>query len=211
MICWARKGLLSKSSSKEFKLKHLFFVSLLGLLFSNQLFAQSDLRTADINALKGSAWEGTFEAIGLTGGVRIAFLPNTSPKGDLQYFHKIQSSEKILKAIAAVDKACPITPRDLELRPSENQQSLVGTISVFPCATNQLEELELENSPNRKVSAAVVVNDFKLSNDGNSLQIIATIIGLKVTYQMERKPLSANLLSSWEALRSWVENLPANH
>jgi hypothetical protein len=173
---------------------------------SNSSFGQSDLKANDINALKASVWEGTFNVIGLAGGVRIAFLPKTSSQGDLQYFHKIQSSEKILKIIAAVDKACPFTPRGLQLEPSAN--SLVGTISIFPCATNQLEELTLENGPKRKATAAVVVNDFKLSRNGNSIQIVATILGLKVRYQLDRKPLSPELLNSQEALRSWVEALP---
>ena len=191
-------------------LRNLIFSLLATVLTLSTNVKAQDLQTELSKSLSGSVWEGTYSVPRLnniTGAVRIGFLQESSAKGGWQYFHKTQSEDGILKKIASVDLPCLFTPRTLLLQRLSNAK-LDGTISVYNCAPNEAEEINLESDKNRKPLKDITVTNFALSNNGNSIEINAIILNFNVVYHLERKTLDAGILPTKETLRSWVESLP---
>ena len=161
-------------------------------------------KTVAVDELAGTGWQGQFTVNGIHQSIRIGFLRNLS-SGRLLYFHKITSSGVVSEGLNAADASCQFSPRALSI----NSQSAdpVAQISVYSCASSAQEEVNLENAEARSTKAVINVVDINLTRNGdkNSLEIVAEIIGNKVTYELsEQENLNSDTFESLENLHQWV-------
>jgi hypothetical protein len=150
-------------------------------------------------SLRGTAWQGSFTALGKTSALRIVFLSKLSVDGALLYFHRLMGNVPV--EIEGLDRACKFTPRMLKLETSSASNSASGTISVFKCADSEREESELEKDINRHPVGTVRDVRVSISASANALEIIANIKGIEVTYKLTRQAISTDA-----ALRAWLQD-----
>ena len=197
------------------KLKSILIV--LGILLPLPLLAND--RTAAMNgagtqaevsdlteALRGSTWQGVYNALGIKHPMRIAFLTDLSADSQLQYFHKTFGRGLVPWVLGRFDSPCEFTPRALALHGPNSNSVIGGRISVYQCAANIDAELGLEASLNRIANATVTVKQIAMSSDGQSLLIKASVKGIPITYKLERQVPAIDYTDRFQ-LRNWVVSL----
>jgi hypothetical protein len=167
------------------------------LSFTEAIFAQQP----GVPDLRGTGWEGKFSQLGIDNKIRVGFLNETTSTGETPYFAYVPAAGVSSEAIGAVDKTCDYTPRLAKLFPG---QPITGEIKVFACASSPNEERDLAADPGRPTILRARVSEFRISDDGKLITMKASILGVPVTYQLQRQPLPLETLSSRAAMHAWV-------
>jgi hypothetical protein len=137
------------------------------------------------------AGEGTFSQLRIDNKIRVGFLNETTSTGETPYFAYVPATGVSSEVIGAVDKTCDYTPRLAKLFPG---QPITGEIKVFACASSPNEERDLAADPARPTILRAQVSEFRVSDDGKLITMKASVLGIDVTYQLQRQPLPLDLV-----------------
>jgi hypothetical protein len=151
------------------------------LLLSQQTMADALTSAQLAAALKGSSWTGTFgtsvAGLGLNGNIFIQFSPKLATNGAVQYMHKVDGGGVLGTVVGPFDKACPSTPRDLQITGTVPPDGFSGQIQVYKCS---------EDGTRKKKGAPIPVKKISLADGGRSLEIDAEIAKHTVAYKLQK-------------------------